>query len=119
MNNMSINTNTLAAYREQAKVALQDVAYLLNVDPTHLRKVEQGERPISVKIILTYHILFRAPLKDSCADLYAHLHAILLERSQKLITILDRKKSPKSSDRIEYLTRIVNSLNHEDYEQVN
>jgi len=116
---MSTNTNTLATFREKAGMSLQDVAYVINVDQIHLQKVEDGDRPASVTIILIYHMLFRAPLEDMYAELYAHLHAKLLERSETLIANLKRKQSPKSTYRIESISKIVNSLSHDDYGCVN
>jgi len=109
----------LAEYRNRAGLSLLDVAYLLNVDQVHLQKVEEGNRPASAKFILTYHMLFRAPVREMHADLYAHLHAELLERSQRLIANLKRKQSPKSTYRIESISKIVNSLTHDDYGCVN
>lgn len=116
---MTTQSNTLANLREAANVKLQDLAYLINVDQGHLQKIEDGDREPSVTVLIIYHVLFKAPLEDMFAELYAHLHALLLERSETLITNLERKQSPKSIYRIESINKIVNSLSHDDYDGVN
>lgn len=116
---MNNNINTLANLRTAAKIKLQDLAYLIGVDQNHLKKIEMGNLDPSVTIILIYHMLFRAGLEDMFADLYAHLHAQLLERSDSLIANLNKRQSPKSLYRINAISKIVNSLNHDNYECVN
>ena len=119
MKNMPTNTNILADLREKAGVSLQDVAYLIGINQGHLQKIEMSGCDPSVTIILIYHMLFKARLEDMFADLYAHLHAQLLERSETLIANLERKQSPKSTYRIESISKIVNSLNYDDHACVN
>lgn len=111
---MNSKNNTLADLRRAAGVSLKDLAYLIHVDAAHLHKVEVGQRRPSLAIILTYHMLFRAPFEVMFADLYAHLHAQLLDRSQRLIENLERLRSPKSSDRIKSLQKLVKPLIHGD-----
>lgn len=116
---MKNKINTLAEIRTAAGIQLQDLAYLIGIDHGHLQKIEEYDRDPSVTIILIYHMLFKARLEDMFTDLYAHLYAQLLERSEKLIADLERKQSPKSNYRIESINKIVNSLSHEDYDCVN
>ena len=113
---MTNKLNPLADLRTKAGIQLQDLAYLINTDPRHLQKIEENDRDPSVTIILLYHMLFKARLEDMFAELYAHLHAQLLERSNTLIANLERKQSPKSTHRIKSISKIVNSLDHEFYE---
>ena len=116
---MNNKINTLADLRTAAGIQLQDLAYLIGIDQGHLQKIEMSGRDPSITIILIYHMLFKARLEDMFADLYAHLHAQLLGRSETLIANLERKQSPKSNHRIESISKIVNSLSQDDHEFVN
>lgn len=116
---MNKKINALAEFRETAKITLHDLAYLIGIDKDYLKKLENGNRDPSVTDILIYHMLFKARLEDMLVDLYAHLHAQLLERSETLITNLKMRQSPKSSLRIKAIQKIVNSLTHGDYGDVN
>ena len=116
---MKNKTSTMAELRMAAGISLNDLAYLIKISTGNLQKIEDGLREPSVMVVLIYHMLFGAPLEDMLADLYAHLHAQLLEQSHKLIANLEKRQSPKSIHRIESLNKIVNSLEHTDYEFVN
>ncbi len=110
---MKNQINSLADLRESVGITLQDLAYLTNLSSGHLQKIEGGYREPSVMVVLIYHMLSGARLEDMFTDLYAHLHAQLLEKSERLIVNLEKKQSPKSNHRIESITKIVNSLSNE------
>lgn len=116
---MKNQINSLADFRESAKIKLSDLAYLVDLSSNHLRKIENGEREPSIMVVLIYHILFGAQPEDVLADMYADLHALLIERSQRLIANLKKKQSPKSLYRIKSISKIVNSLNNGSNEFVN
>ena len=116
---MKNKINLLADLRTAAGIQLRDLAYLVGIDQGQLQKMEESGRDPSVKIILIYHMLFKARLEDMCAELYAHLHAQLLERSETLITNLERQQSPKSIHRIKSISKIVNSLDQDYHGFVN
>jgi len=108
--------NSLAQFRTEANISLNDVAYLLNIDTGNLSKIEKGIRKPSARIILLYHILFDASLIELFAEEFNALQEQLKVRSQKLITQLKTKQPPKSSNRIEYINSFVNGLINTPYE---
>jgi len=108
--------NSLAEYRTQANVSLNDVAYLMNIDTGNLSKIEKGIRKPNVRVILLYHILFDAPLLKLFKEEFKTLHKLIKLRSQKLIAQLKIEQPPKSTNRIKFIGDFVNRLNNLQYE---
>lgn len=113
---MNNTNNALADLREAAGIEQQDLAFLLKSDAGNLSKIERGSREPSLKQIISYHILFAAPLEQLFADLYADLRTQIIERSQRLISVLMRTESPKSTFRIKSIEEVVKKLIHGDHE---
>lgn len=114
-NNMNNTNNTLAELREAAKIEQQDLAFLLMSNAENLSKIERGSNDPSLDTIISYHMLFGAPLETIFADVHTDQRARILERSKKLISILKRTKSPKSLYRIKSIEGIVKKLIHNGY----
>ena len=88
------------------------------MDAANLTRYEKGDRNPTPEIILSYHILFKASLKQLFLPKYQEVRKQIQERSEALMEQLRYDPSPKSSQRIAYLKEIVNALNHEkEYEQ--
>jgi len=113
---MNKKINSLALYRTEANISLNDVAYLLNIDTGNLSRIEKGIRKPTARIILLYHILFDAPLIKLFPEEFNDLQIQLKLRSQKLITQLKTEQPPKSRNRIKYISDFVNGLNNSLYE---
>lgn len=65
---MSLKTNPLSRYRKRLNIPLHDIAHLLNIDTSNSSKIEQEIREPNPRIILLYHILFKAPLLELFAE---------------------------------------------------
>jgi transcriptional regulator with XRE-family HTH domain len=116
--NMTHKIHLLRWYRKESHLLKQDVAHLLGIQESNLTRYEKGNRNPTPEIILTYHILFGASLKELFLPLYEKLVVLIRERSKKLINQLNIGQSPKSNHRLSALNEIVNSLSHEKpYEQ--
>ena len=110
---MTIKTNSLSGYRKRLNIPLHDIAHLLNIDTSNLSKIEQGIRVPNPRIILLYHILFKAPLLELFAEQYDELKIQCKRRSRTLVEQLQIEQPPKSNNRIAYINQFVNSLNQE------
>jgi len=100
-------------YRKQNSLQLSDVAHTLGIQPSNLHRYEKGERSPTLEVILTYHILFGANLKQLFHQQYCELTNTVKQRCQNLLNSLQKEveKSPKIKRRISQLDNIVNSLN--------
>jgi len=107
----------LPILREEIGMEQRDLAFLLMSNAGNLSKIENGLRVPSLNIIISYHILFGAPLKMMFPDVYADQRAQIIERSQRLISILKRTKSPKSFYRLKCVEKIVKTLTRDDHER--
>jgi transcriptional regulator with XRE-family HTH domain len=115
---MKHKIHLLKWHRKRASFPKQDVAFLLGMDAANLTRYEKGNRNPTPEIILCYHILFGASLKQLFLPKYQEVRKQIQERSGELMDQLRFDSSPKSSQRIAYLKEIVNALNHEnEYEQ--
>ena len=114
---MKDKTHLLKGFRLEANVVQQDVATLLNIPSSNLNRYEKEKHKPTPEIILTYHILFDAPLKLLFQPLYKKVKSNIIQRSKKLITQLEIEQTPKSKYRVAYLKDIVKRLNTEqDYD---
>lgn len=110
---MIYKIHLLKWYRKNSRILKQDVAYLLGIESSNLTRYEKGNQNPTPEIILTYHILFGASLKELFKPLYEEVVSSLKTRSQELILQLEAERPPKSIYRLSFLRRIVNSLKHE------
>ena len=110
---MNIKTNSLVRYRKKVNIPLHDIAHLLNTDISNLSKIEQGIREPNPRMILLYHILFKAPLLELFAEQYDELKVLWKRRSRTLVEQLQIEQPPKSKNRISYINHFVNSLHQE------
>ena len=111
--NMKEKTHLLKGFRLEANFVQQDVATLLNMPSSNLNRYEKEKHKPTPEIILTYHILFDAPLKMLFHPLYMKVKANIIQRSQKLIAQLEIEQTPKSKQRVAYLRSIVKQLSTE------
>ena len=107
---MKEKTHLLKECRLDSKFLQQDVATLLQMNPSNLNRYESDKRQPTPEIILTYHILFGKPLKELFSPLFEKVENNLLRRSQKLLTQISQEQKPKSTIRISYLHNIVKDL---------
>lgn len=111
------NKNKLKQYRTDAHIGLKDVATLLNSDSGNLTRYENGKRPPTSEILLTYHILFGIPIVELIKPLYIKVKRNIITRSKRLLPELIAKQTTKSKQSLAYITSVVNSLIQESYDE--
>ena len=67
--------NELAKVRNKANIHVQDLAYLLNINPITLVQIESGQKTPSLSIIATYHVLFGVSFNELLSNLCAEMHS--------------------------------------------
>ncbi len=107
---MTIKHNFLKMYRKQSCLEQKDVAHLLNLDTGNLSRYEKGHRSPTIEIILTYHILFGASIRELFHHQYRDVKESLLTRSKELIDQIILEQSPKSKLKLSFLNNFVNTL---------
>lgn len=103
--------------RTESPLDQKDVAQLLDMKASNLVRYEYGHRNPPPELLLIYHMLFDASLRDIFAPIYKHITDTLLMRSRKLIAEFKAHNSSKSRYKVSFLKEIVNRLeNTEPYE---
>lgn len=100
----------LKTLRSESPLNQKDVAQLLEMKASNLVRYEYGHRNPSPELLLTYHMLFDASLRDLFAPIYKHIADTLVTRSQKLIAEFKAHSSSKSTYKLSYLNEVVNRL---------
>lgn len=102
----------LRIHRKRTHLTQSDVAFLLNLkDNSLISRYEKGERPPTIDIILTYHLLFDSQLGSFFADHRHHIKSRIASRIKPLIVSLERElPSDKNKGRIQYLREVLNRL---------
>lgn len=106
-----IDKYPLKRLRTSSSLKQKDVATLLTIEPSNLARYENGHRNPTPELLLTYHFLFGASLKDIFKPYYSRIAEILKERSEMLIADITAQQSPKSMYRLSFLNDFVNRLN--------
>jgi len=96
--------------RKQSPLRQQDVAALLGMEPSNLVRYENGDRNPTPELLLTYHFLFDASLKDLFLSIYGRIADNLKERIQCLSADLHAEHPSKSSYKLSFLDAVVNGL---------
>lgn len=102
--------NLLKTLRTESPLNQKDVAKLLDMKASNLVRYEHGHRNPPPELLLTYHMLFDATLRDIFAPVNKHIADTLIVRIKKLIAELSAQQSSKSSFKIHFLQEIVNRL---------
>ncbi len=107
-----IHSNTLLKdLRTESPLNQKDVAQLLDMKASNLVRYEYGHRNPPPELLLTYHMLFDASLRDIFAPAYKNIADTLIARSRKLMTEFKAHNSSKSSYKLHFLSEVVNRLN--------
>ncbi|WP_114490720.1 helix-turn-helix domain-containing protein [Candidatus Ulvibacter alkanivorans] len=96
--------------RTESPLDQKDVAVLLEMKASNLVRYEHGHRNPPPELLLTYHMLFDASLRELFAPIYKHIADTLIARSQKLIAEFKAHSSSKNVYKLSYLSEIVNRL---------
>lgn len=107
---MTNSKNLLKTLRSESPLNQKDVAQLLDMKASNLVRYEHGHRNPTPELLLTYHMLFDATLRDFFAPINKHIADTLIARIKKLIAELSVQQSSKSSFKIHFLQEIVNRL---------
>lgn len=107
--------NILRNHRKQHPLTQPDVAFLLNLkDGSTLSRFENGNRPISIDVILAYHLLFDTTLGSFFADHRDTVKNRICSRIRPLINQLEQENGLLRPDRrISYLKQTLTRLNGE------
>lgn len=110
---MKNSFHVLRVHRKQTHLTQSDVAFLLNhKDNSSISRCEKGERPPTVDIVLTYHLLFDSQLGTFFADHRQKVKSRLASRINPLIASLEQEQpSPRNLGRIQYLKQALTRLN--------
>lgn len=96
--------------RTESPLDQKDVAQLLDMKASNLVRYEHGHRNPPPELLLIYHMLFDASLRDVFAPIYKHITDVLLVRSRKLIEEFKAQNSSKSLYKLSFLNEVVNRL---------
>ena len=96
--------------RKESPLDQKDVAILLDMKASNLVRYEHGHRNPTPELLLVYHMLFDASLRDLFAPIHKHIADTLTVRSKKLIAELEAQQSPKSLYKLSFLKEVVNRL---------
>jgi len=96
--------------RTESPLNQKDVAQLLDIKASNLVRYEHGHRNPPPELLLIYHMLFDASIRDVFAPVYKHTTDILLIRSRKLIADFKAQNSSKSLYKLSFLNEVVNRL---------
>lgn len=97
--------------RTESPLDQKDVAQLLDMKASNLVRYEHGHRNPPPELLLIYHMLFDASLRDLFAPMYKHIADNLIARSHRLIAELKAHNSSKSLYKLSYINEVVNRLN--------
>lgn len=100
----------LQTLRSESPLDQKDVAQLLDLHASNLVRYEHGHRNPTPELLLIYHMLFDASLRDLFAPMYKHITDTLVMRIKRLIAELETQQSSKSLYKVTYLQEIVNRL---------
>lgn len=103
------NKTNLKMYRRQTPLLQQDIAYLLKIDNGQYNRIEKGNRPLTLDVILIFHLLGVSVNHLFSYELKA-LKDTISTQSQKLIEQLKTEQSPRINNRIAYLLSLVKHI---------
>lgn len=105
----------LRDHRRQHPLTQADVAFLLNLEKaSSISRFENGNRPLSIDVVLAYHLLFETQLGSLFADYRETIRSRIASRIPALIKLIDTDEvAGRSEARITYLKSTLTRLNHE------
>ena len=100
--------NYLKTHRKTAGLSQNDVAFLLGKESgSYVSRVEQNKMNPDLCSLISYQILFNAPVEEILAGVYYEVELQIFNRIAKLITLLEKKgRNPKILRRINYLEEV-------------
>lgn len=117
---MTRSNNQLKQLRTESPLDQKDIAKLLDMKASNLVRYEHGHRNPPPEVILVYHMLFDASLRELYAPIYKHIADNLVIRSKLLMVELKAHQSSKSNFKFTFLNEFVNRLKSTDaYESSN
>ena len=103
--------NYLKQARRNAKLSLQDMAYLLDMDFSNLSKYETGKKLPPTRVIIGYHIITKIPLKKLFKYNLLSMFDAISHKATQLISILEEETTtPKLKKRIDNLYEVLNTI---------
>ncbi len=109
---MSQSYNTLQLHRKQAQLTQADLAFLLNHrDNSYISRCENGERQVTIDILLAYHILFGATVSEFFVNQRSTIKNRIASRIKPLVSQLEREtNSPTQQERITFLLQFLKNV---------
>ena len=114
---MIYKNSNLKWYRKQAKLTLKDVATLLGTTSSQLIRYESGLRKPTPEIVISYHILFGASMRELLSPLVKKVQKQLVGRSIQHMNYLKENSPSKSQYTIDYIGDIVNILKQKQHHE--
>jgi len=103
--------NYLQTYRKRTGVALKDMADILHIDAGNLSRMERGQSPVTLFIILSYKIILNIPVEQLFKN---HLINTTKECLRNVLalkeSILESMSGPELSKQMLSLDRIIDHL---------
>ncbi|MCF8275580.1 MAG: helix-turn-helix domain-containing protein [Flavobacteriales bacterium] len=104
--------NTLRMHRKQSNLTQADLAFLLNhTDNSFISRCENGERQVTIEILIAYHLLFGAAVSEFFVDQRTTVQSRIASRIKPLVAQLEKEQlTPKGAERIAFLLQFLRNL---------
>lgn len=105
--------NNLRYYRARNGLSLSDTSFLLDMDTGNLSKYEKRELTPTLKVAISYHLLFDLPLETLIDHDFKKIQSKLIDRLFHLAEELNERNRTKNvNNRIEAVHNLITRLNH-------
>ena len=106
------NINYLRSHRKKSALTLSDIANLLGMkDKSYISRIENGQRPPTVQIILLYSLLFDAPIDELfLSQMQDVTHAFLAHSAVLLKELQALPETQNSYARASFLQSVITKI---------
>lgn len=114
------NINYLRSHRKKTALTLSDIANLIGMkDKSYISRIENGQRPPTVEIILLYSLLFDAPIDELfVAQMQDVTHKFMAHSAISLKELQALPESHNSYARASFIQSVVTKITDlEPYEE--
>lgn len=105
--------NYMRMYRKKSALSQKDVEYLLGyIHNTSLCRVEKGQRPPRIDVLLAYHLLFNTSVESIFELRCKIIQPTLIKNCKKLVAIIKKDTyNPRlNSFKVRFLKKVIERL---------
>lgn len=111
METKQLPLNYLKTFRKRTDFLLQDMAEIIGMSTGALSKIETGQLPPNIDVVLAYHLIFKIPIERLLKNHFKEGVYEMLLRSEALEQrLLDEKASKPIYKRLDLLKIIIDRL---------